>query len=50
MPKVYDFDADQTECEDCDTDLIPVAYQGLSKVCPNCVPDGLVEAYGFSEL
>jgi hypothetical protein len=50
MPKVYDFDSDQTECEDCGTDLIPVSYRGLTKVCPECVPDGLVEAYGFSEL
>lgn len=50
MPKVYDFQSDQTECPDCEADLIPLSYKGLTMGCPNCLPDGLVEAYGFTEL
>lgn len=50
MPKVYDFEDEQQECEDCGTELVPISYQGLSKACPECVPDGLIEAYGFTEL
>ncbi len=45
MPELYDLDVDTTECPECGTELIFLAYKGGYLGCPECIPSGLVNAY-----
>lgn len=44
MPKLYDPES-RDECPECDADLILMNYRGVMAGCPECIPDGLVDAY-----
>lgn len=47
MPELYSPITGPTDCPECDTELVMLAYQGVKLGCPECTPDGLIKSYSI---